>query len=70
MPSICIHEECKKSANFNYENEKKAIYCGEHKLDEMINIISKKCIHEECNKEALFGFCLATSWNSKKNQEF
>jgi len=43
----CQHENCKKIPCFNYEGESKAIYCSEHKLENMIDIVSKKCI--ECN---------------------
>ena len=34
----CIINNCKKVASFNYSNEKKLLYCNDHKLDKMINI--------------------------------
>ena len=29
-------------------NESKAIYCGTHKLENMVDVINKKCIFENC----------------------
>lgn len=55
---MCKFENCKKQPVFNYLNEKNALYCLNHKKDEMVNVVSKKCI--ECkikqpvyNKEGL-----------------
>lgn len=46
---MCIREGCKiKNSCFNYEDEKKGLYCSEHKLDGMINVIDKTCIHPGC----------------------
>jgi ATP-dependent Lon protease len=45
----CIHENCVKIANYNLENEKKGLYCGEHKKENMIDVKSKKCLFEGCN---------------------
>jgi hypothetical protein len=28
--STCIFENCNKRSNYNYENQKKPIYCSEH----------------------------------------
>ena len=33
----CIISDCEKNASFNYKNEKDAIYCNTHKLENMIN---------------------------------
>jgi hypothetical protein len=49
----CAHKDesgnlCKKGANFNKEGETKALYCGIHKLEGMIDVRHKKCIHEGC----------------------
>jgi hypothetical protein len=44
-----------KQANYNYKNEKRALYCGDCKLESMINIKSKKCI--SCNiKQPIFNY--------------
>ena len=47
---ICIHEGCKIRANFNKEGEIKGIYCFTHKLEKMVNVISRTCKHEGCKK--------------------
>ena len=46
----CVFENCNKIPSYNYINEKKAIYCVNHKLEHMIDIIHKKCVFENCNK--------------------
>ncbi len=44
-----------KQSNFNHKNEKKALYCGDCKLEDMINVKSKKC--KLCNdKEPYFNY--------------
>ena len=44
---ICIYNGCFKQASVNYLNKSKALYCSTHKLDNMVDIKSKKCI--KCN---------------------
>ena len=46
MPTKCIHNDCLKKPIFNLVTEKKAIYCFEHKKENMTDIIHKKCIFE------------------------
>jgi hypothetical protein len=42
--TICANEDCKKKASFNVPGEKaKAKYCGDHKTDDMDNLINIKC---------------------------
>ena len=53
---ICIDFECIKRQNFNYENEKQALYCGDCKLENMIDIKNKKCIFDNCNKKPNFNY--------------
>lgn len=43
--SICIYNGCKTRAYFNYLNKSKVLYCFKHKLNNMINIVTKKCIN-------------------------
>jgi hypothetical protein len=45
---LCLYEGCKTRPNFNYEGEKKPLYCVSHKLEGMINIRSKICIYPDC----------------------
>ena len=42
---------CSKRATFNYNGYNNAIYCGEHKLENMIDVKNKKCVFENCNKQ-------------------
>jgi hypothetical protein len=44
---MCIFENCKKRAYYNYETEEKPKFCSEHRLENMINMKSKKCF-ENC----------------------
>jgi hypothetical protein len=45
---MCIHPGCKKKPLYNDEDETKALYCGTHKLDGMVDVKNKKCIHPGC----------------------
>jgi hypothetical protein len=47
---MCIFEACSKKSYFNYEGETKALYCGEHRLDNMVDIKHPKCIYDGCKK--------------------
>ena len=51
---ICIFENCNKRANFNLEGQKNGIYCSTHKLEGMINVLSKTCVFEGCRKQPVF----------------
>ena len=50
MPVYCKNSDCNKRANYNHINEKKALYCKEHKLDDMVDIKHKRCKNPDCNK--------------------
>lgn len=56
----CLNKNCNKRAGFNFKsykeiNIRKFIYCKTHKLNNMIDIISKKCIN--CNdKQPAFNY--------------
>ena len=45
----CHEENCNKIPSFNLQNETKGLYCSKHKLENMINIRSKRCIYENCD---------------------
>jgi hypothetical protein len=53
---MCNNINCKTRPTFNYENEKKAIYCSIHKLEGMIDVISKTCLYEGCKKQPTFNY--------------
>ena len=50
MPKKCIQEGCTKSPNYNLPTETKALYCVEHKLENMIDVKHKRCIQDGCTK--------------------
>ena len=39
---FCKEVDCKKYAYYNFENEKKKLYCRKHKKENMVNKITKK----------------------------
>jgi len=39
---MCIFENCKKRAYYNYETEETVKYCSEHRKNGMVNLKSKK----------------------------
>ena len=51
---MCDRDECKKRPCFNFDGETKGVYCFNHKLDGMVNVIHKRCIHDECKKHPCF----------------
>ena len=52
----CLHPDCKKQPNYNYENETKASYCAKHKLTGMVNITCKKCLHPDCKVIPVYNY--------------
>ncbi len=48
----CIYENCNKQPLFNLINEKKPIYCSNHKLENMIDVKHKRCI--DCNTDRIY----------------
>lgn len=51
----CRQPGCGKRANFGYE-KKKSLYCADHKLDDMMDVIHKKCASAGCDTLPYFGF--------------
>ena len=47
----CLENNCNKTPIYNFENEKEALYCSEHKKNDMVNVITKKCKEQECKKK-------------------
>lgn len=50
----CLYEGCDINPSFNYKNEIKGLYCYEHKLENMINVIIRRCIFDSCETTASF----------------
>jgi len=46
--------DCTKEASYNYKNEKKRLYCHDHKKEGMISLKSIPCL--KCNKSPVFNF--------------
>ena len=46
---ICCENGCKVRAHFNYENEKKRLYCDTHKKDNMVNLDAVKIDYDNEN---------------------
>ena len=47
---MCNFINCLKRPTFNLPSENKALYCFEHKKENMIDIKSKRCIEDNCMK--------------------
>jgi hypothetical protein len=61
MPQNCIENGCKTYPIYNLPNEKKAIYCFQHKKENMINIKNKRCKTPLCGifiRKKYDGYCL------------
>jgi hypothetical protein len=56
----CI-ENCKKNPCFNLPSESKALYCFEHKKENMIDVKNKKCIFKDCQKQPAFNLAFIIS---------
>ena len=60
---FCKEVNCKKYAYYNFENEKKKLYCRQHKKYDMVNKITKKieknnkCKYLNCKKFTKLDFC-------------
>ena len=52
----CQEKTCNKIPVFNYPDETKGIYCGVHKLKDMVNVVDKKCQEKDCNTQPTFNF--------------
>ena len=40
--SRCL--DCESQPSFNYEGQKKGLYCATHKKDGMINVVNPRCL--------------------------
>ena len=45
----CNAVGCGKRASFNHKDKSKGIYCSNHKLDDMVDVVNKHCIYEGCS---------------------
>lgn len=54
-----VHKKCKVNncyvqPHFNFDGEKKPLYCLQHKLEGMIDIINKRCKEKNCSVQPSF----------------
>ncbi len=54
MDIMCQHPGCKKQPNYNREGETKALYCGTHKQEGMIDVKNKTCQHPGCRTQPTY----------------
>ena len=47
---VCNFEDCNKGACYNYNGDKRRRFCFTHKLENMVNVASKRCEHDGCDK--------------------
>ena len=52
--TFCKEDGCIKYPNFNIKGEIKALYCSEHKKENMIDIKHRQCFEENCIKRPHF----------------
>ena len=52
----CNHAGCTSRPAFNFEGEKKGIFCSEHKSDGMVDVQNKHCNHAGCTTQPAFNF--------------
>jgi len=50
----CCHEGCGKQPSFGLESGK-ALFCGTHKAEEMIDVRSLRCEHAGCTRQRKYG---------------
>ena len=56
MPRICSSDDCHSRGFYNFLEITDEVYCGLHRKDGMINIITKKCKSFGCIKMPSFNF--------------
>ena len=52
--TICKYEGCRKKAYYG-NDQGNPVLCGEHRIEEMFNVVSQRCQHIGCNKHPCYG---------------
>jgi len=52
----CKSENCFKCPTYNYQGEKKRLYCSSHKLEGMVDVKNKTCENIHCIKLPVFNY--------------
>jgi len=50
---MCHHPNCKTRTTYNVEGQK-ALYCGQHKREGMVDVKNKTCCEEGCKKHPIY----------------
>ena len=56
VSQLCHEGNCKIIPIYNKEGETKALYCSQHKLDGMIDIIHNACFYENCKTRPIYNY--------------
>ncbi len=52
----CYEKKCITTPVFNYPTEIGGLYCYNHKLETMIDVVNKTCLNDNCTKQPGFNF--------------
>ena len=55
MPYKCFEPTCNTIPSYNEEGEPPK-YCGIHKLENMVNVVSKRCFQDNCDKQPIYNY--------------
>ena len=53
---ICINKTCEQNAYYNFVEYKKALFCKDHKLKNMVYVYKYNCIYPKCQITPTFNF--------------
>ena len=53
---MCIYPDCKIRPTYNFEGEKKSLYCAKHRKDGMVSMTHKSCYEEGCKTRPSYNF--------------
>ena len=54
LANWCISKDCTKRATYNFKPETKPIFCKTHRLETMVDQVSRKCVEEGCLKQPAY----------------
>ena len=52
--ATCHYHTCKTRPAYNFEDDKRTLYCAYHKKEGMVNVKNKTCCEEGCKKQPSF----------------
>ena len=54
MPNRCNHAGCTSQPVFNIQGQKRGIFCSVHKLDGMVDVMTRRCEYAGCTTQPTF----------------